>query len=80
MGRTMNEALDKTKKGRGASYNPPNRFESVSADGVSEDLAEYFIDPEPDRNILTKFYIDHTKSILAKNDSPDIPFTYSLNP
>ncbi|HTY36042.1 MAG TPA: PA0069 family radical SAM protein, partial [Bacteroidota bacterium] len=47
---------------------------------VSEDLAEYFIDPEPDRNILTKFYIDHTKSILAKNDSPDIPFTYSLNP
>jgi DNA repair photolyase len=47
---------------------------------VPGDLAEYFVDPEPDRNILTKFYIDHTQSILAKNDSPDIPFTYSLNP
>lgn len=44
------------------------------------DLAGYFVDPEPDRNILTKFYLDHTRSILAKNDSPDIPFTYSLNP
>lgn len=68
------------KTGRGAGYNPPNRFESIVADKVSDDLAEYFVDPEPDRNILTKFYIDHTKSILAKNDSPDIGFKYSLNP
>ncbi|MCX6133137.1 MAG: PA0069 family radical SAM protein [Ignavibacteriales bacterium] len=68
------------KKGRGAGFNPPNRFESVTVDKVGEDLAQYFIDPEPDRDVLTKFYSDHTKSILAKNDSPDIPFTYSLNP
>jgi DNA repair photolyase len=69
-----------TSKGRGAAFNPPNRFESIIKEKAPEDLAEYFVDPEPDRNILTKFYIDHTKSILAKNDSPDIPFTYSLNP
>ncbi len=25
-------------------------------------------------------YDDHTRSILSKNDSPDIPFTYSVNP
>ncbi len=66
--------------GRGAGFNPPNRFESIVVEKAREDLAEYFVDPEPDRSILTKFYIDHTKSILAKNDSPDIPFTYSLNP
>jgi DNA repair photolyase len=66
--------------GRGAGFNPPNRFESVTVGNVGEELAEYFLDPEPDRNILTKFYIDHTKSILAKNDSPDISFKYSLNP
>jgi DNA repair photolyase len=66
--------------GRGAGFNPPNRFESIVVEKAPEDIAEYFVDPEPDRNILTKFYIDHTKSILAKNDSPDIPFTYSLNP
>jgi DNA repair photolyase len=68
------------KTGRGAGFNPPNRFESVAVEKAPEDIAEYFVDPEPDRNILTKFFIDHTKSILAKNDSPDIPFTYSLNP
>lgn len=68
------------KTGRGAGFNPPNRFESVVAEKAPVDLAEYFVNSEPDRNILTKFDIDHTKSILAKNDSPDIPFTYSLNP
>ena len=71
---------EETKTGRGAGFNPPNRFESIAVEKAPVDLAEYFVDPEPDRNILTKFYIDHTKSILAKNDSPDIPFTFSLNP
>ena len=67
-------------KGRGAASNPPNRFEAIVVEQPQGDLAEYFVDPAPERNILTKFYIDHTKSILAKNDSPDIGFTYSLNP
>ena len=71
---------ESSNTGRGAAFNPPNRFESIVVEKTPEDLAEYFIDPEPDRNILTRFYVDHTKSILAKNDSPDIPFTYSLNP
>lgn len=71
---------EKSQTGRGAGFNPPNRFESIVMEKAPEGLAEYFVDPEPDRNILTKFYIDHTKSILAKNNSPDIPFTYSLNP
>jgi DNA repair photolyase len=68
------------------SHRARSRFQSAEQVRIRcrgkapEDLAEYFVDPEPDRNILTKFYIDHTKSILAKNDSPDIPFTYSLNP
>jgi DNA repair photolyase len=66
--------------GRGAGFNPPNRFETLALERAPEGLTEYFEDPEPERNILTKFYVDHTKSILAKNDSPDIGFTYSLNP
>ena len=66
--------------GRGAASNPPNRFETLSAGRPLEDLAEHFQDPEPERNILTKFYVDHTRSILAKNNSPDIGFSYSLNP
>jgi len=70
----------KRSLGRGTSLNPPNRFEKVSAGAVQEDLGEYFKDPEPERNILTKFIIDHSRTILAKNDSPDVGFAYSLNP
>jgi DNA repair photolyase len=66
--------------GRGAGFNPPNRFEEISVERAPEDIAQYFEDPETDAKVLTKFYFDHTKSILAKNESPDLGFTYSLNP
>lgn len=66
--------------GRGTSLNPPNRFEKISRGAVLEDLAGYFQDPEPDRNVLTRFYLDHSRTILARNNSPDVGFTYSLNP
>ena len=70
----------RTAKGRGASFNPKNRFESLTIEKAPEGLTEYFEDPEEGRSVLTKFYVDHTRSILAKNDSPDIGFTYSVNP
>jgi DNA repair photolyase len=66
--------------GRGATTNPPNRFEELQVYPSNGELAQYFEDPEPARGVVTKFYYDHTRSILAKNDSPDIGFTYSLNP
>jgi DNA repair photolyase len=69
-----------TAKGRGALFNPKNRFESLAIEKAPEGFSEYFEDPEEGRSILTKFYVDHTRSILAKNDSPDIGFTYSVNP
>lgn len=67
-------------RGRGAAFNPKNRFEAIAVERAPTDVAEYFEDPEEGRSILTKFYVDHTRSILAKNDSPDIGFTYSVNP
>jgi len=66
--------------GRSAGFNPPNRFERLHVEKPPDDLTQYFEDPDPDRKILTQFYLDHTKSILAKNDSPDLGFTYSINP
>ena len=63
-------------KGRGSHLNPPNRF----------DRLHYEPDPdaEPDedspRSPLTVFQTDHARSIVTENDSPDIPFRYSLNP
>lgn len=49
--------------------NPPSRFEDVH---VAWD------DEAPPARLHV--YDDDSKSILAKNDSPDLPFTWSLNP
>jgi DNA repair photolyase len=63
-------------KGRGAAFNPPNRFEQLQYQPLEVEL-EYEDERPPFR---TQFYDDTSRSILAKNDSPDISFTYSINP
>jgi len=62
-------------KGRGATFNPPNRFEPLEIEFDPE-----WLDEEEYAGPTTQYFIDTSRSILAKNDSPDIPFTYSLNP
>lgn len=67
-------------KSRGSGINTKNRFEPFEIDYDLSTFDEYFdSDPEPAR-IKTVFYNDNSKSILAKNDSPDLGFTYSINP
>ena len=61
-------------RGRGAAGNPANRFEHV----VRERDADY--DPEADPAPRTQFLQDHTRRIIAYNDSPDIGFQASVNP
>lgn len=68
--------MSETIKGRGAAFNPPNRFEKLHLEPLEIELEE----EEDVRPIRTVFFKDTSKSILAKNDSPDIPFTYSINP
>ncbi|NBC85588.1 MAG: PA0069 family radical SAM protein [Bacteroidetes bacterium] len=63
------------RSGRGARRNLPNRFEPLHVDLNPGDLNE-----DERRSVDTQFFVDPTKSILSKNDSPDIPFDYSLNP
>jgi len=62
-------------KGRGATFNPPNRFEPLELEIEPEALEDGEL-PGP----KTQYFIDATRDILSKNDSPDIPFTYGLNP
>lgn len=61
-------------RGRGSSDNPANRFEGKYTD--------YDLDEESGRKPSqdTKLIRDDTKEILSENNSPDIPFTYGLNP
>ncbi len=62
-------------RGRASGFNPPNRFERLHLEPI--DIEPLEID---DRPIPTVFYHDTSRSILARNDSPDLPFTYSINP
>lgn len=62
-------------QGRGAAFNPGNRFEKLQIDGLSDER-EY----DEARRIETQYYVDASRSILARNDSPDVPFTFSVNP
>ncbi|MEO8665543.1 MAG: PA0069 family radical SAM protein [Ignavibacteria bacterium] len=67
-------------KGRGSQFNLPNRFEQIYIDHSS--YKDYLEDNEedPEKNVATEFFNDHTKTILAKNDSPDLGAGYSINP
>ncbi|HEX6085844.1 MAG TPA: PA0069 family radical SAM protein [Thermoanaerobaculia bacterium] len=62
-------------KGRGASWNPQNRFESLAY--VRDEEA-----PPPDESEVpgTVYLRDPTRTIIATNDSPDIGFEASINP
>jgi DNA repair photolyase len=60
-------------RGRGASWNPQNRFETL-AYVRDEDAA-------PDEDAPRTIYLrDPVRTVIAHNDSPDVGFTYSINP
>lgn len=63
------------RRGRGAASNPANKYDRHHH---VEDPAA--LDAEDLRQVKTQFIADTSRSALSKNNSPDIPFTYSLNP
>lgn len=69
---------DMARKGRGAVSNRTGRFEATTSSKIDDgwDTAALLAD-EPLRTTVTN---EHPKSIIAKNDSPDLPFDRSINP
>jgi len=65
-------------KGRGATLNPEGRFESLQRE-VFEDGWEPSEEDEPGRP-KTTVTVERAKSIISRNDSPDVPFAFSINP
>ena len=63
-------------KGRGALSNPPNRFDRQKGEGVDDGWYQ----EEAAASIATELKPDTTRSIIARNDSPDIPYDQSINP
>ncbi|MFB5649174.1 PA0069 family radical SAM protein [Leptospira wolffii] len=61
---------------RGTEEKPPSRFDDTTREIWQEDRGEDLDFSSPN----TEFFWEHSKSILTKNDSPDIPFGSSINP
>lgn len=60
-------------RGRGTAINPPNRFERLTLTPEAGD--------EPDATgPRTIFYRDSARTIVARNESPDVGFEASINP
>jgi DNA repair photolyase len=60
--------------GRGAAGNPANRFEKIHLEPDADWSEEESWHP------TTIFLRDHSSTIIARNDSPDIGFEASVNP
>jgi DNA repair photolyase len=64
------------RRGRGSAANPAGRFEPIAREAfddaweIEEELA-----PLP-----TEVIVERPRTIITKNDSPDISFDYSINP
>lgn len=69
-------ATDSYLKGRGAQFNPHNKF---SANTYVQEHIEGIDDWEIE-NLKTTFIPGNAKSIVNKVDSPDVGMAYSLNP
>ena len=70
MDRDEGNAPPRSPRGRGAAGNPANRFERLSVESE---------EPPPGK-VETSYLKDSSRSVIARNRSPDIPFDASLNP
>lgn len=76
----MTREFRKDIRGRGASSNTPNRFDSLQFEAEPQDFDNYLIDEDGKPRLQTQVLKDSSRTVLTKNDSPDIGFTYSVNP
>lgn len=73
---TGSTSRNRPAKGRGAVSNPEGRFERLNRDPYDDGwAAEEEIAP-----LRTTVRIEQCRTIIAHNDSPDIPFDQSINP
>ena len=68
-------------KGRGATFNPANRFRRDAREAADDGWGSTPNEPEEEAPPLkTTVTIQRARTIIARNASPDIPFTQSINP
>lgn len=64
------------RTGRGAMSNPVGRFEKQT----HESFDDGWEIPEEEHGLATTLSVDTSRTIIARNKSPDVPFLQSINP
>ncbi len=67
-------------RGRGASWSPANRFEKLHVDLGDSDVVQIGQDDVERPRRDTQYFRDGTKTIISRNNSPDVGFETSVNP
>ena len=70
-------------RGRGATFNPGNRFRREGREAYDDGWAQAPADADTETTqprLPTTVSIQRSRTIIARNESPDIPFTQSINP
>ncbi|MGE0260934.1 MAG: PA0069 family radical SAM protein [Alphaproteobacteria bacterium] len=68
------------RKGRGAVTNRDGRFERFAHEAVDDGWARDDGEDETLPALRTTVTVDATRTIIARNQSPDVPFDRSINP
>lgn len=68
---------DRVTKGRGAALNLEGRFETWQREAFDDG---WLVEEDALPRLKTTVTEERAKSIITRNNSPDIPFRYSLNP
>ena len=69
-----------TIRGRGASWSPANRFEKLHVDLTDVDVVDVDLTQEDRPRPVTQYFRDGSRSIITRNNSPDVGFETSVNP
>jgi DNA repair photolyase len=70
------EKVHRPHKGRGAVSNPDNRFAQTTTERIDDGWGSL----EEHENPLRELVKDSARSIISRNNSPDIPLRQSINP
>ena len=77
MSHSQDEPFAERHRGRGAGIRPENRFETLH---VLQDYEQLEGEEQNQQPLNTEYYDDTSKSVVSENNSPDLPFRYSVNP
>ena len=67
-------------KGRGSALNPNSRFDRLGTEPFDDGWESLGLLREEDGGPKTHVSADRSRSVIARNQSPDIPFEQSINP